>query len=680
MIEAIVSAALQAIVFSVVLGAVLFGLVFALVRTVPLRAAARHAAWTIALVTTAVMPLAALGASVVRTLSAPTPMSVSTTHVRTSPTSHVRSAAAQTAPAKAAPVTTATAPHFSFTMPAWRVHLTRVAALVVIAIWLAGVVVGLAGLVSSLFRVQGLKKRSSPLDGALADDLPWLTENHVRDREIYLRLSYETETPVAIGLGRPVILIPTELATHNGLAAIDQLIRHEHAHLRRYDDWTNLLQRVIERFFWFNPIVWLVGARIALEREIASDDAVVDETGHAAEYAKSLWRLAREMRMPEHAVVAPGALLTRKQITIRIESLLESRPTFSRFTPLISLGIGALAFACIIVAGVSAPAFELPAHDIVTVPAQPAAPAVPHVSATAARLAPETVHSPPAVAHQAQAKPVVKPLAVTTPAAHVAVSKPPKVVAYQPVSPVLSQKQGDEIAKIPETVSQTVARAMRDSGNLWESTPPPALKNSTLAQILASCGGCDLSGRDLRGVDLRHLRVTGADLSGADLRDAKLDGVVFTGVDLSGAKLSGASLVDAHFIGVDISGISFRGTNIAGLTMTGVSLAHMDFRNLDARALLNACTGCDLSGANLSNLDLHGVRLVGADLSGAKLDGANLNGATLEGADLKNASVHNTDFRNASFSGASLSGVNLRDANTTGAHFTGVDLRGVTFK
>jgi len=154
-------------------------------------------------------------------------------------------------------------------------------ALAIAAVWLAGVVAGLAGLVISLIRVGGLKKRSSPLDSDLADDLPWLTENHAREREIYLRLSYETETPVAIGFGRPVILIPTELASHSGLAAIDQLIRHEHAHLRRYDDWTNLLQRVIERIFWFNPIVWLVGARIALERADRSNGCLwVQRGGH----------------------------------------------------------------------------------------------------------------------------------------------------------------------------------------------------------------------------------------------------------------------------------------------------------------------------------------------------------------------------------------------------------------
>jgi uncharacterized protein YjbI with pentapeptide repeats/beta-lactamase regulating signal transducer with metallopeptidase domain len=663
-IEAIVSAALPAIVLGIVLGAVLFAGVILLVRFLPLRAAARHAVWTIALVTTALIPIASLGASAARTAAPLQPRTVVLHAVRTpSKTSRQRSGV----PAQSQTVI-APPPRISFAMPALRVHLTRVAALAIAAVWLAGVVAGLAGLVISLIRVGGLKKRSSPLDSDLADDLPWLTENHAREREIYLRLSYETETPVAIGFGRPVILIPTELASHSGLAAIDQLIRHEHAHLRRYDDWTNLLQRVIERIFWFNPIVWLVGARIALEREIASDDAVVDETGHAAEYAKSLWQLAREMRMPEHAVVAPGALLTRKQISIRIESLLENRPTMSALTPAASTGVAALAIACVIIAGANAPAFELPA-PVATVPAaSPVAKGVPAPHPPhAIRPAVVSAHAPQRSVHVSV---VASPPAVTKHVAHAAAPWP-----APHAEPPLPPEARDVIAATPEKVSRAVSQAMSES--TFASPPPGSAGSSTLYQMLSKCIGCDLSRHDLRGADLRNLKLTAADLSGADLRNARLDGVVFTGVDLSGVKLDGASLTNAHFIGVDISGISFRGAHITGLTMTGVSLSGMDFRGLDARALIDACTGCDLAHANLSNLDLHGVRFVGADLAHADLEGANLSGAQFDGADLSHANLHNADLRNASFRGASLAGANLQGANTTGAHFFGIDLTGV---
>ena len=57
----------------------------------------------------------------------------------------------------------------------------------------------------------------------------------------------ETETPIAVGFRRPVILLPTEMATADGLTSIEPLIMHEYAHLARYDDWANLAQRITER-------------------------------------------------------------------------------------------------------------------------------------------------------------------------------------------------------------------------------------------------------------------------------------------------------------------------------------------------------------------------------------------------------------------------------------------------
>ncbi|HWT06916.1 MAG TPA: M56 family metallopeptidase, partial [Xanthomonadales bacterium] len=338
MIEAVVGVALRAILASVLLGGVLAALVLVATRTLSLTAATRHALWTTALVATALMPLAGIGMSIARATIGATPA--------TSPATQTVSDAATSARTEdphfttfvvleklsTAPAAPPASPSFAerlrladrLAFAAWTPRMSRELALVVVAVWALGALIGLIGLAASVIRVRGLKRRSSPLDGTLADELPWLTEAG-RGREIYLRLSYETETPVAIGFRRPVILIPTELANAEGLAAIESLILHEHAHLRRNDDWTNLLQRAIERVFWFNPVVWFVGRRIALEREIASDDAVVEKTGEAHAYATSLWKLVREMRMPEHAVVAPGALLTRKQITVRIEQLLDKK-------------------------------------------------------------------------------------------------------------------------------------------------------------------------------------------------------------------------------------------------------------------------------------------------------------------------------------------------------------------
>ncbi|GAC1407195.1 MAG: hypothetical protein NVSMB64_13790 [Candidatus Velthaea sp.] len=627
MIAPVVSAALHAIVTSVVLGGLLLALVAIVVKFGALRATVRHALWTVVLIATALMPCAGLGVSAYRAIAAP----VANAARRTAgDLPKLPAAPGGKAPSAPAPGHLASPQQTALRSLPWPPRLPRVAALALVGVWIAGAAIGLGGLLSSLLRVRGLKKRSSPLEGALADDLPWLTENRASEREIYLRLSYETEMPLAIGFSRPVILIPTELATADGLGAIEQLVMHEHAHLRRYDDWTNLVQRLIERVFWFNPVVWIVGRRIALEREIVADDAVVERTGRPQEYAKSLWRLAREMRMPEHAIVAPGALLTRKQISVRIESLLESRPAIPGLSPFASLGVGAAAIACFVAVATSAPALELPAT-------------------TPAKLA------------QTRAE-VRAPLAA-------AAGRAKHATFSEGIVRIVARAVNESLDGLDPALAK--ADMLRNPSRAVPAEAAPA----TLAKILAHCQGCDLRGRDLHGTDLRGIKLIGVNLAGANLSGARLDGAKLAGVDLSNVNFDGASLVNARFIGTAINGVSLRSAATSGLQMIGASLAGMDLHALDVRTLLEGCMGCNLENADLHGLDLHGIRLVGANLSNANLANTNLAGANLRGSNLNDANLAGANLHNVVLAGCSLANANLNGADTSGATFTGVNLK-----
>lgn len=113
----------------------------------------------------------------------------------------------------------------------------------------------------------------------------------------------------------------------------------------------------------------------------------------------------------------------------------------------------------------------------------------------------------------------------------------------------------------------------------------------------------DLSGRDLRGSNLKIATLTDANLSGADLSNANLilafmDGINLSGATLHGANLNGAQLSKANFSGADL-------------------------------------TKAELSQANLLDADLSGADLEGAVLVSAKLGTANLKGANLKDANLR---------------------------------------------
>jgi len=68
---------------------------------------------------------------------------------------------------------------------------------------------------------------------------------------------------------------------------------HEFAHLGRWDDWTNLAQKLVRTIFFFHPAVWWIEKRLSLEREMACDDVVLAETQNPRAYAECLSRWPR---------------------------------------------------------------------------------------------------------------------------------------------------------------------------------------------------------------------------------------------------------------------------------------------------------------------------------------------------------------------------------------------------
>lgn len=76
------------------------------------------------------------------------------------------------------------------------------------------------------------------------------------------------------------------------------------------------------------------------------------------------------------------------------------------------------------------------------------------------------------------------------------------------------------------------------------------------------CGECgdraDLSGTDLRGVNLRGTDLSGANLNGANLRGTDLSVANLNGTDLRGVDLSWADLSETDLSGADLSGADLK--------------------------------------------------------------------------------------------------------------------------
>jgi beta-lactamase regulating signal transducer with metallopeptidase domain len=116
--------------------------------------------------------------------------------------------------------------------------------------------------------------------------------------------------PIMIGWLKPVVILPTAVASGFTPDQIEALIVHELAHVRRHDYLVNLLQTMVETVLFYHPAVWWVSRRVRAEREHCCDDVAVTICDRLV-YARALSDLA-EMAAPHLAMAASNGSLVER--------------------------------------------------------------------------------------------------------------------------------------------------------------------------------------------------------------------------------------------------------------------------------------------------------------------------------------------------------------------------------
>ena len=142
-------------------------------------------------------------------------------------------------------------------------------------------------------------------------------------RDVAVAVCDRVATPVLVGIVRPLILLPAAAMGGWGPEQIEMVLLHELAHVRRWDNLVNLLQRLVESLLFFHPAVWIVSGWIRQEREHCCDRIVVAHTGRAYAYAETLLALASEPR--PLAAISVALVPRRKHLVRRIRHILTPR-------------------------------------------------------------------------------------------------------------------------------------------------------------------------------------------------------------------------------------------------------------------------------------------------------------------------------------------------------------------
>ena len=559
-------------------------------------ATTRHAIWSLALVASFIVPFISAMPIALPHGTAPSVATVQPPRHAATPQLRVRREAA--APSQ---------PMLSVSRPSFRVQPTI--ALIVAAVWLVVALAILARLLISLIYLNRLKHDALPLAVESRHALTRYDRAHKGDRDVRICVSDEITVPVAVGIFDAMILIPSDLLHELDANDLDRVLLHELAHVRRSDDWVNLFERIVQALFFFSPGIYWISRQLDLEREVACDDWVLEQSAENVPYARCLARIVEMTQWPYTAPAAPGVFVTRKSMSIRIERLLaRGRDIRVRLALVPSLLAFVFILVVVIAGGFVSPtiAYTLD-HNVTAISKagnvggtvrQQTHVAVRHNEETQVKTQYVYLPATPApklVAKEALQKPPVEPIAKTTVAS--APTSAPEMVAdasylddlaaagYKNLSPV------DVIGLKSMGVTGQYIRELQNAG----------LKNLTVH---------DLESLKALGVDgawIAQMRTAGL----TDLTPFNLEGLKSLGVDsdyISQMRAAGLADLDARQL-EGLKSLGVDGAYIKGLANVGYP--HLSARDLEGLKSLGVDSDyiAKLRSHGFTNLSVHQLEI-----------------------------------------------------------------------
>ena len=201
---------------------------------------------------------------------------------------------------------------------------------IAVAIWLLGMLVGLAWIALGRFGLARIRHRATPL---VSDEWRAILEaeraNAGVEQHVTLLESRTVTSPVTWGVLKPVIVLPS--AAHAW--TLDRkrvVIMHEMAHIARRDSATQLAATLASIVYWVHPLVLLAARRLRAECERACDERVLALGTPATDYAAHLLDVAKYARSFGAASIVSVAMARPSQLEGRLIAVLRSSPNRGR--------------------------------------------------------------------------------------------------------------------------------------------------------------------------------------------------------------------------------------------------------------------------------------------------------------------------------------------------------------
>lgn len=146
------------------------------------------------------------------------------------------------------------------------------------------------------------------------------------NRRIRIGTNDNCHSPVTFGTLHPVIILPS-LAYCRDQDMLNNILVHELSHIKRCDHLAYIAAYCLASLNWFNPFVWLALRQVSINAEFACDDEVLKTDCPQTEFAGQLLRIVRMSLKPGQQRLAGSTMVTRSDLTLRVENILQRNST-----------------------------------------------------------------------------------------------------------------------------------------------------------------------------------------------------------------------------------------------------------------------------------------------------------------------------------------------------------------
>lgn len=195
-------------------------------------------------------------------------------------------------------------------------------------IWLIGTVFKLGRIAINRIRLTAFIRNSNEIDNAALRELlhQAAKQTSLSNKQLAgLRFcaSSQISMPLAAGITRPVIALPSNLVEGSQPKLISEVLLHEMAHVARGDCRVVLLQNIVSSLFWFHPLIHVLNRQLAKAREEVCDNFVLHNSSGPS-YGRTLLQLARTIERNEPLPGTVGCFTRRWKLEHRVSGLLDT--------------------------------------------------------------------------------------------------------------------------------------------------------------------------------------------------------------------------------------------------------------------------------------------------------------------------------------------------------------------